>query len=288
MVILSSSCYISPDLRTITSFEKFNRFVEVPRKGMQCDLLWADPSPDYDQRDEEDFRFNKPRGCSYFVSYRAICRFLERNKLLAVIRGHQVVNEGVQFYRERAKFKFPSLITLFSAPNYCDVYNNKGAVGLWNRNRFQIFKYKAQAHPFVLPNFLNAFTWSLPFIVNQVTGILQAVMNIAPSDSRTETMSADTFYSAQENIDHETSVSLTEKEKQTIEITKIMKDAETQSNRALKLGAITPTDYSVLSGSKKLDKDVGSGEDGVELTFEMAQKLDRDNEKWVLTNDALT
>lgn len=23
---------------------------------------------------------------------------------------------------------FPSVITIFSAPNYCDVYNNKGAV----------------------------------------------------------------------------------------------------------------------------------------------------------------
>jgi serine/threonine-protein phosphatase 2B catalytic subunit len=24
--------------------------------------------------------------------------------------------------------KFPSVITIFSAPNYCDFYNNKGAV----------------------------------------------------------------------------------------------------------------------------------------------------------------
>ena len=23
---------------------------------------------------------------------------------------------------------FPSVITIFSAPNYCDVYNNKGAI----------------------------------------------------------------------------------------------------------------------------------------------------------------
>ena len=31
-------------------------------------------------------------------------------------------------YKWKGKNEFPSVITIFSAPNYCDVYNNKGAV----------------------------------------------------------------------------------------------------------------------------------------------------------------
>lgn len=31
-------------------------------------------------------------------------------------------------HRWNGKSDFPCVITIFSAPNYCDVYNNKGAV----------------------------------------------------------------------------------------------------------------------------------------------------------------
>ena len=31
-------------------------------------------------------------------------------------------------HRWNGKSDFPAVITIFSAPNYCDVYNNKGAV----------------------------------------------------------------------------------------------------------------------------------------------------------------
>ena len=31
-------------------------------------------------------------------------------------------------YKWNPNVEFPSVITIFSAPNYCDVYNNKGAI----------------------------------------------------------------------------------------------------------------------------------------------------------------
>lgn len=34
---------------------------------------------------------------------------------------------------------FPSVITIFSAPNYCDVYNNKGAVIKFEVNIFSFW-----------------------------------------------------------------------------------------------------------------------------------------------------
>lgn len=36
---------------------------------------------------------------------------------------------------------FPLVITIFSAPNYCDVYNNKGAVIKFNVNSSISIKY---------------------------------------------------------------------------------------------------------------------------------------------------
>jgi len=39
-----------------------------------------------------------------------------------VVRAHQVVEDGYQFFAER------SLLTLFSAPNYCGEFDNAAAV----------------------------------------------------------------------------------------------------------------------------------------------------------------
>jgi serine/threonine-protein phosphatase 2B catalytic subunit len=36
--------------------------------------------------------------------------------------------EGYKMYKWNGNNHFPTVITLFSAPNYCDVYHNKGAI----------------------------------------------------------------------------------------------------------------------------------------------------------------
>lgn len=48
--------------------------------------------------------------------------------MLAVIRGHEAELEGYKMHKWNGKDQFPVLITIFSAANYCDAYNNKGAV----------------------------------------------------------------------------------------------------------------------------------------------------------------
>jgi len=55
-------------------------------------------------------------------------RFLAQNNLLSVIRGHEAQLNGYKMSRWNGATKFPAVITIFSAPNYCDVYKNKGAV----------------------------------------------------------------------------------------------------------------------------------------------------------------
>lgn len=67
--------------------------------------------------------------------YEAACKFLERNQLLGIFRGHEAQDAGYTMHRKTPTKKFPSVITIFSAPNYLDVYHNRGAVIKYkNRN----------------------------------------------------------------------------------------------------------------------------------------------------------
>lgn len=67
------------------------------------------------------------RGCSYFYGAKAASDFLDANELLTIIRAHEAQLDGYKMHKWNDS-DFPLVITIFSAPNYCDAYNNKGAV----------------------------------------------------------------------------------------------------------------------------------------------------------------
>ena len=67
-------------------------------------------------------------------------------------------------YKKTPRRNFPSVITIFSAPNYLDVYHNRGAVHKYANKNITIRQYNSSTHPYWLPNFMDAFTWSLPFV----------------------------------------------------------------------------------------------------------------------------
>jgi len=143
-----------------------------------CDILWADPLEDFGQEKTNDyFLHNHVRGCSYFFSYQAACAFLEKNNLLSIIRAHEAQDAGYRMYRKTRTTGFPSVMTIFSAPNYLDVYNNKAAVLKYENNVMNIRQFNCTPHPYWLPNFMDVFTWSLPFVGEKITDMLIAILS---------------------------------------------------------------------------------------------------------------
>lgn len=90
--------------------------------------MWADPVDNETGKLDGLTKANEARGCSYYFGFELTKKFLQKNGLLSVIRAHEAQANGFKMYHWGGQKQFPTVITIFSAPNYCDFYNNKGAV----------------------------------------------------------------------------------------------------------------------------------------------------------------
>ncbi|EPY25809.1 protein phosphatase 3, catalytic subunit [Strigomonas culicis] len=176
---------LSPELRRISDINAIHRFREPPSSGPMCDLLWADPM---DEKEggvlvPQFFVPNTTRGCSYVYSHAAACRFLEENNFVTVIRGHEAQDEGYHLYRKTSK-GFPSVICTFSAPNYCDTYDNRAAIIVLNKSIMNIRQFNSAPHPYYLPNFMNAFAWSLPFVAEKLMDVWTSILEVKKQTRR--------------------------------------------------------------------------------------------------------
>lgn len=93
-----------------------------------------------------------------------MCAFLARNNLLSIIRAHEAQDAGYRMYRRNNTTSFPAVMTIFSAPNYLDIYSNKAAILKYEDNVMNIRQFNATPHPYWLPQFMNVVEWSLPFV----------------------------------------------------------------------------------------------------------------------------
>lgn len=178
---------LSPELQTLDDLRSIDRFREPPTSGIMCDILWSDPIEDFGaEKTQDSFVHNHVRGCSYFFTYHAACQFLERNGLLSIIRAHEAQDSGYRMYRKTRTTGFPSVMTIFSAPNYLDVYNNKAAVLKYESNVMNIRQFNCTPHPYWLPNFMDVFTWSLPFVGEKITDMLIAILNCCSKEELDE------------------------------------------------------------------------------------------------------
>ncbi len=97
--------------------------------------------------------------------------------MLSIIRAHQVQIDGYKMHRWGGSEAFPSVITVFSAPNYCGSYKNKGAVVLIENLKMSIKQYKEVAQPYYLPKNIDLFAWSLPFLADKIGEMMENALN---------------------------------------------------------------------------------------------------------------
>ena len=171
---------LSPDINSVDDISLIDRFREPPTSGAMCDLLWADPMEDEEEQLCPDalFLHNELRGCSYVFSFAAVKHFLEENRLLGVIRAHEAQDEGFRLFRKVEGTGFPGVICIFSAPNYCDSYDNKASFLEISEKVLHIRQFHSVEHPYVLPNFMNAFSWSLPFVFDKIADLVHCVVGV--------------------------------------------------------------------------------------------------------------
>ncbi|KAG8966511.1 serine/threonine protein phosphatase Pzh1 [Tulasnella sp. 419] len=106
---------LSPSLQSMEDIKRIQRPTDVPDFGLLNDLLWSDPSDSaVDWEDNE-------RGVSYCFGKSVINDFLGRYDMDLICRAHMVVEDGYEFWNDR------TLVTVFSAPNYCGEFDNYGA-----------------------------------------------------------------------------------------------------------------------------------------------------------------
>ena len=167
---------ISPHFTTLEEINRVDRFIEVPPKGLLCDLLWSDPVSNELAMDRL-FTKNKLRACSVKYGYEPLKRILKQTKTNMLIRGHQVQQAGFVFHEwNKEEEDTPVMCTVFSAPNYCKVYNNRGALISLNTNSFNIQGYDEHASPYRLPNDISLFELSMEQMASTVLKIYTACL----------------------------------------------------------------------------------------------------------------
>ncbi|CAO1622363.1 unnamed protein product [Sympodiomycopsis kandeliae] len=278
---------LSPELQTLDDLRKVDRFREPPTSGLMCDVLWADPFEDFGtEKTNESFIHNHVRGCSYFFTYQAACQFLERNNLLSIIRAHEAQDAGYRMYRKTKTTGFPSVMTIFSAPNYLDVYNNKAAVLKYENNVMNIRQFNCTPHPYWLPNFMDVFTWSLPFVGEKITDMLISILNVCSQEELDEEDEEEALALREPEVGEDETIDADESSAERHAVVKQKILAVGRMSRVFALlreEAERVSELKTATPSGKLPYgSLASGNEGVKETvhnFDDARKVDIENER---------
>jgi serine/threonine-protein phosphatase 5 len=128
---------------------KFNRVREPADEGIMCECLWSDPT-------DLNGRHPSKRGVGVQFGPDVAERFLEDNGLKMLVRSHEVKQEGYEYQ------KGGKVLTVFSAPNYCDQMGNKGAFIRFNGKELEpkITSFEKVEHP-KIPPMAYASQWNM-------------------------------------------------------------------------------------------------------------------------------
>ncbi|CAK0805657.1 unnamed protein product [Prorocentrum cordatum] len=86
---------LSPEMQTLDQVKSIGRPLDVPDCGLMCDFLWADPESEINGWADND------RGVSYTFGPDTVEGFLKKFDFDVVVRAHQVVADGFEFFAGR-------------------------------------------------------------------------------------------------------------------------------------------------------------------------------------------
>eukprot|EP01129_Flabellula_baltica_P001657 TRINITY_DN115_c1_g1_i1.p1 TRINITY_DN115_c1_g1~~TRINITY_DN115_c1_g1_i1.p1 ORF type:complete len:317 (+),score=49.60 TRINITY_DN115_c1_g1_i1:32-952(+) len=118
---------LSISLQSLDDIRVLDRKQEVPHDGPMCDLLWSDPE------EIENWAIS-PRGAGYLFGSDVVKKWNEKNGLSMICRAHQLVMEGYKYMFNE------SLVTVWSAPNYCYRCGNVASILELDENLKQEFR----------------------------------------------------------------------------------------------------------------------------------------------------
>lgn len=166
-------------MESLQQIADLSRPCDVPDVGLMCDLLWSDPDTSVNGWGEND------RGVSFVFGADIVCEFLEKHDLDLLVRAHQVVEDGYEFFAGRR------LVTLFSAPNYCGEFDNAGGLISVNENlmcSFMILKPSTRSERFSVAksrgNVPGIVSSSNPGGANIASSTTTPTLSTSPSSSK--------------------------------------------------------------------------------------------------------
>jgi len=134
---------LSPDVKLLDQIRTIDRVQEIPHEGAFGDLVWSDP-------EDIDTWAVSPRGAGWLFGERPTKHFNRLNGLDLIARAHQLVQEGYKYMFAGTKpggdtvgDQVGSLVTVWSAPNYCYRCGNVASildVDEQQRRKFRIFR----------------------------------------------------------------------------------------------------------------------------------------------------
>lgn len=114
---------LSPNLNNIYDINNIIKGSTIPNSGVLCDLLWSDP-----KKNQDTNWMPNSRGISYTYNEKILKKFMKKNNIKLVCRGHQYAENGYEFFCNE------KLITLTSTRNEMYKENNRCCIMYINKN----------------------------------------------------------------------------------------------------------------------------------------------------------